>query len=72
MLHIETSLLAWTQWAYVHQTEKLSPPLQDAVKGTESNGVLCCSNSDIMTETNLNSFETVYFDIKSVSLEHYT
>ena len=26
---------------------------------SESNGVLCCSNSDIMVEANLNSLETI-------------
>ena len=53
----------------VQKTKKLSPPLRDDVKAMVCCG---CSDSDIITRTNLNSFDMLLFDIKALSFKYYT
>ena len=44
--------MASPEITYTNGTEKLSPPLHDAVKASK-----CCSNSDIIVKTSVNGLE---------------
>ena len=41
--------------------------VSDTSRCSESNGVLCCSNSGVMTKTNVNGLETIYSLILQLS-----